>query len=155
MPSKSLRSRARSGQLQCRVRRSGMPRSGREWHAPTTPAQNYAGTTSVGLEPHPAQHYAWHNGPYTEPRPASDHAAQNGQSAQRAFVARRHNGHSAQRACAPHPAQRAWARRSWHNGPSGRAIHRIVSKKECLPRSPDAERFGHQLPRAPQQDQAE
>ena len=41
-------------------------------------------------------------------------------------------------------AQRAPARRSWHNGRSGSAIWLITSKKECRSRSPNAERVALQ-----------
>ena len=46
-------------------------------------------------------------------------------------------------------AQRAPARRSWHNGRSGSAIWLITSKKECRSRSPNAERPGLQRRRSP------
>ena len=145
-PSKSERSRARSGQLQCRVRRSGLRRSGCHPHAPTTPARNHAGTTGVRSEPRASGITPCTTGRQSEPRQHHDQAAHNGHSAQRAFVPRLHNGHSAQRAFVPHPAQRAPARRRRHNGRSGSAIRRITSKTGCRPRSPDAERIAVQPP---------
>jgi len=48
-PSKTERSRARRGQLQCRVRRSGRPPSGCLPQLPTTPTWYHTGTTGVTL----------------------------------------------------------------------------------------------------------
>ncbi len=59
-----------------------------------------------------------------------------------------HHGQSAPRGFVPHPAPQASARRKWHPGRSGSAIRSIISKKVWRSRSPDAERFAVQLPRA-------
>ena len=105
----------------------------------------------TGTEPHrhdersvgttPIWNHALHNGPHSESRPAHDQAAHNRRTAQRAFVS-----HPAQRALSitgvrTTPAQRAPARRSWHNGRLGSAIRLSSMKNGCQPRAPDAERW--------------
>jgi len=158
-PLKNQRSRARSGQLQCRVRRSGIHRSSWQPHAPTTPSGDHAlhNGRSVGITPiwdHPR-----HNGRPSEPPAAPYHARHNGRSVgttpgTTGFPHNglpyhpRHHGPSARRACVSPSAQRAPARRERHDGRSGSTIRRIISKKGCEPHSPDAERFAYQLPRA-------
>ena len=88
--SKCLRSRARSGRLHGRVRRSGRHRAGCQPHAPTTSAPYHAGITNLHLNHTPytitlPRTSAPHNGP-------AYHALHHELPAQRAFVPRRHNG---------------------------------------------------------------
>ena len=71
--SKNARSRARSGQLQHRVRRSGRVPSGCQPHAPTTLARYHAGTTGfhryhAQLGSHPAPRAAIRTTPGTRSR---------------------------------------------------------------------------------------
>ena len=128
-PSKSERSRARSGRLHRRVRRPDLL-SGCHQHGPTTPSWNHTGITGVrsgsrscGITP--AQraligNHAQHGitpcitGRDREPRSSGItrlwyHVPQNAPSAPRAFVPHRHNAPSAQRASVPRPAPRASA----------------------------------------------
>ncbi len=161
-PSKKPRSRARSGRLHGRVRRSGRHHSGCEWHPPTTPAYSHTGTTGVwspsrtpgitrgttgrALEPHPAQNYARHNGPRSgitpstrsdcPPRAFSTTGLRT-TPAQRAISRTSLRTTPAQRALSTTgrrttPAQRTNARRSQHNGRLGSTIRHINSKKGLL-----------------------
>jgi len=95
-------------------------------HAP----QRAFGRNHAHLEPHPAPRAL--NGT----TPIGNHAAQNGRTAQRACVLR-----PAQRAIRTTrlrttPAQRAPARRSWHDGRSGSAICHSTIKKGMPPTLP-------------------
>jgi hypothetical protein len=92
-PSKCERSRARSGRLQRRVRRSSRSPAGCRPHAPTTLVWDHALHNGRSVGTTPIWNHARHNALSSEPRAAHDHAA--------------HNGRSAQPASAPHVAQRA------------------------------------------------
>jgi hypothetical protein len=146
-PSKSERSRARSGQLQRRVRRSGRQPSGCHPHGPPHQYGITLSTTGLArnhapLESHPAERA------FIGTTPIGNHAVQNEPSARRALIprpAQRAFGRTCVRTTL---AQRAWARRSWHNGPATSAIRSIYRKKVCQSRPPDAERPAHQPPRA-------
>jgi len=72
-----------------------------------------------------------------------DHASQNVVPAPRALVPRRHNGRSAQRAIVSHPAQRAPARRRWHDRRSGTATNRQQQTRVAnhAPRTPNGLAF--------------
>src|SRR6266498_5464701 len=139
-PSKTLGSRARSGRLERHVRRSGRRRSGCRPHAPTTASENHAGTTGVD------QNHAQHTPPPGRTSFERNHAQHTirlrttGAPHNGLSYHILHNGRTAQRALVPHPAPRAPARRSGHNGHSRSAIRRIhITKRHviALPRVPN------------------
>jgi hypothetical protein len=141
MPSKCLRSRARSGRLQRRVRRSGRRLSGCQPHAPATPARYHACIT--GLHLNHTQHTITHCTTRLQPN-HTQHTIRlpiaGAQHNERSYHTR-HNGQSAQRAFVPRPAPRAWARRSRHDGRSQIAPAIQIRREACRSRSPDAERL--------------
>jgi hypothetical protein len=146
--SKTHRSRARSGRLQRRVGRSGIRRSCATRIRRPHPHRITPARRAVRSGSHAAPNHAQYNGSRTASRPAHNQVAHNGGSAQRAVIP-----HSAQRAirimgARTTSAQRAWARRRGHNRRPSSAIRCIKSKKGKRPRSPDAQRFAVQLPRA-------
>ena len=157
--SKSQRSRARSGRLQRRVRRSGLGQSGCRPHGPTTPAWYHtwhnerssvsrpSGITPciTGVNRNHAQHTitrprtgAPHNG-------LSSHARHNGRTAQRASVPRLTERASSRTGFHTTSIRRALARRSRHNRRSG-SVMPLKRKRECRPCSPDAQRVAHHPP---------
>jgi len=108
-----------------------------------------------------------HNGPQSEPRPAG---ITPGTTGLKRYYARlgsrfpttgaqqnglpyhtRHHGRSAERAVVPHPAPRALARGSWHNGRWRIETAAFPSKTDCHPRAPDAERWSSAAASARQQ----
>jgi hypothetical protein len=144
--SKYQRSCARSGRLHGRVRHAGP--SFRVATRMTVPLRH--GTTwhnGRSAESHPAHDHAMHHGPVSEPRPAEDHVAHNGRAAQRAFLPRLHHGRAARRAVVPRRHHGHWHAGAGTTGvwDRNRLIH---PKADCHPRSPAAERFAVQLPRA-------
>ena len=139
--SKNQRSRARSGRLHRRVRRSGLPRSGCHPPAPTTPAPNHAGRTGLARNHAPLvareapRALIWNHAPLESrfPPRAFRTTGVRTTPAPRAF---RTTG------VRTTPAPRASARRSWQNVPSGSPIRHIQNEEGmriALPRTPNAE----------------
>jgi len=144
---KSQRSRARSGRLERCVRRSGRHRSGCLPHAPTTPAYSHAGTPGVRSEPRASgitpgrTSVDLNHAPLESPRPERA-SSTTGLRTTRGTTGTQHNA----------PAYHTGITGAGTTEEAQRAIQNrdrlIKPKTGRRSRSPDAERFAVQPPRA-------